>query len=64
MNVRHRVFESSTQSREELCDDAGQFATQVGREKPINVSVAASGGTEMFGHGGRGLIVVWYFARR
>ena len=61
MNVRHKVFESSTQSWEELCDEAGQFATQVGRENLINISLAASGGTEMFGHGGRGLIVVWYW---
>ena len=61
MNVQHQVFESSTQSWEELCDEADQFATQVGREKLINISVAASGGTEMFGHGGRGLIVVWYW---
>jgi hypothetical protein len=61
MTARHRIFESRTKSWEELCEDATTFATEVGREKLINISVAASGGTEMFGHGGRGLIVVWYW---
>lgn len=61
MTARHRIFESRTRSWEELCEDATTFATEVGREKLINISVAASGGTEMFGHGGRGLIVVWYW---
>jgi hypothetical protein len=37
------------------------FATQVGRERLINISVAASGGTDAFGIGGTGVIVVWFW---
>lgn len=61
MTARHRIFESSTKPWEDLCSEATAFATQIGRERLINISVAASGGTEMFGAGGRGLIVVWYW---
>ena len=61
MTVRHRIFESATRSWESLCDEAAECATEVGREKLINLSVAASGGTEGFGLAGRGVIVVWYW---
>ena len=61
MTVKHQVFESSSQSWESLCDDVAEFASQLGREKLINISVAASGGTEIFGSGGNGVIVVWYW---
>ena len=61
MSVRHRIFESSTKPWEDLCSEATTFATSVGKERLINISLAASGGTEVFGHGGRGLIVVWYW---
>jgi hypothetical protein len=59
--ARHRVFESSTQSWDELCAEATAFATEIGRERLINISVAASGGTNFMGHGGNGVIVVWYW---
>ena len=61
MTVKHRMFESSTKSWQELCAEATAFATEVGRERLINISLAASGGTEAFGFGGKGLIVVWYW---
>jgi hypothetical protein len=61
MTVRHRIFESSTKSWDDLCQEATAFASEVGRERLINISLAASGGTEVFGHGGKGLIVVWYW---
>jgi hypothetical protein len=61
MRVQHRIFESATKSWEDLCDEAAEFATEVGRERLINLSVAASGGTEGFGFAGRGVIVVWYW---
>ena len=61
MTVRHRIFESTTKSWDELCQEATAFATEIGRERLINISVAAGGGTELFGHGGRGVIVVWYW---
>lgn len=59
--VRHRIFESQSKSWDVLCQEATAFATQVGRQNLINISVGASGGTELFGHGGRGVIVVWYW---
>ena len=61
MSVQHRIFESSSKSWETLCADAAAFATETGRERLINISVAASGGTEGFGFGGKGVIVVWYW---
>lgn len=61
MIVRHRIFESSTKSWEDLCTEATEFATSVGRERLINISLGAGGGTEILGLGGRGLIVVWYW---
>jgi hypothetical protein len=61
MTVRHRIFDSTTKSWEDLCADATAFATGVGRANLINISLAASGGTDFWGHGGRGVIVVWYW---
>jgi hypothetical protein len=61
MTVQHRVFESSSKSWERLCAAASAFASEVGRERLINISVAASGGTDVFGLGGSGVIVVWYW---
>ena len=61
MTAKHRIFESRTKSWEDLCKDATTFATEIGREKLINISVAASGGTNMLGSGGNGVIVVWYW---
>ena len=49
MRVQYRIFESATRSWEDLCDEAAEFASEVGRDKLINLSVAASGGTEGFG---------------
>ena len=61
MSVRHRIFESSSKSWEQLAQEASEFASSVGKERLINISLAASGGTEIFGHGGRGLLIVWYW---
>ena len=61
MTVRHRIFESNTKSWDDLCKAATAFATEIGRERVINISVAASGGTNMLGSGGNGVIVVWYW---
>jgi hypothetical protein len=61
MSVQHRIFASSTKAWEALCAEASAFASEIGREKLINISVAASGGTEWFGRGGSGVIVVWYW---
>ena len=61
MTVQSHQFTSSSKSWEELCAEASAFATQVGRERLINISVAASGGTDVFGIGGTGVIVVWFW---
>ena len=61
MTVQSRVFSSSSMSWEALCSDASVFASEIGRERLINISVAASGGTDVFGLGGTGVIVVWYW---
>jgi hypothetical protein len=61
MSVQFRIFQSSSKTWEAICGEACAFATEVGKERLINISVAAQGGTELFGHGGRGLIVVWYW---
>jgi hypothetical protein len=61
MRVQSRVFVSSSKSWEDLCDEVAAFATDVGRERLINISVAASGGTELFAIGGKGVVVVWYW---
>jgi hypothetical protein len=42
-------------SWEALCAEASAFATEVGKERLINISVAASGGSDVFGFGGSGV---------
>ena len=64
MSVQHRIFASSTKAWEALCAEASAFASEIGREKLINISVAASGGDDIFGRGGSGVIVVWYWGVR
>ena len=61
MTVQSRVFSSSSESWETLCAAAAAFASEVGRQKLINISVAASGGTDMLGLGGTGVVIVWYW---
>jgi hypothetical protein len=61
MTVQSRLFSSSSKSWEALCTDAAAFATEVGRERLISISVAASGGTDVFGLGGAGVVVVWFW---
>ena len=61
MTVQSRLFSSSSRSWEALCAEASAFATEVGKERLINISVAASGGNEVFGFGGSGVIVVWFW---
>jgi hypothetical protein len=61
MTVHHRIFESSSKSWEQMCSEAEAFASGVGKQNLINISLAASGGTDAFGLGGKGLIIVWYW---
>jgi hypothetical protein len=53
MTVQHRIFESSSKSWEVLCDEASAFASDIGTERIINISVAAAGGTDLLGLGAR-----------
>ena len=63
MKVQCKLFSSSTRSWEELIDEATEFATGVGRDRLVNISVSASGGADLFGFGGKGAIFVWYWDR-
>jgi hypothetical protein len=55
MQVRHRVFSGLFKSWDSLCQDAAAFATEVGRERLINISVMQAES------GGKGMIFVWYW---
>ena len=55
VRVRHKLFKSSFRSWEDLCDEAAEFATTVGRDRLINISVSQADS------GGQGVIFVWYW---
>jgi hypothetical protein len=61
MKVQCKLFSSSIRKWDELMAEAGAFASNVGRDRLINISVSASGGTDLFGLGGQGAIFVWYW---
>jgi len=61
VRVQCKMFSSSTQSWARLIEEATEFATNIGRDRLINVSVSTSGGTDLFGVGGQGAIFVWYW---
>lgn len=52
----------TTKSWQALCSEAADFATDVGRERLISISVAATGGAEIGGVGACGIIAVWYWS--
>ena len=55
MRVQVKLFKSTVKSWATLCDEAAAFASEVGRERLINISVA---GADV---GGQGVIFVWYW---
>jgi len=61
MRVQCKLFSSSTREWNDLVADATEFASGVGKERLINISVSASGGTDLFGFGAQGAIFVWYW---
>jgi hypothetical protein len=61
MVLKAKVFESSMKSWEAMCSEVSEFATEVGPERLVNVSMASSGGGEWSGVGAFGTIVVWYW---
>ena len=46
MQVRHKLFQSSFKSWDSLCEEAAAFATGIGRDRLITISVtqAETGG--------------------
>jgi len=61
MRVQSKMFSSSTKPWEHMVAEAAEFATSIGRERLINMSVSAAGGSDLFGFGGQGAIFVWYW---
>jgi hypothetical protein len=61
MIVKSQVFKSASESWESMCTEVSDFASQLGPDRLINISVAAAGGQELFGMGAEGVIVVWYW---
>jgi hypothetical protein len=55
MQVRFKLFKSSFKTWESLCEEATAFATDVGRDRLINISVSQADS------GGQGVIFVWYW---
>jgi hypothetical protein len=61
MEVKCETFGSSTKSWDALVAEAGRFATDVGKDRLISISVSEGGGTDLLGYGSRGMIFVWYW---
>ena len=61
MRVQCKMFSSSTRSWDHLVAEASEFATSVGHDRLINMSVSTAGGSDLFGVGGQGAIFVWYW---
>jgi hypothetical protein len=55
VQVRHKLFKSTLKSWETLCEEAAAFASKVGKDRLINISVT-QGDT-----GGKGVIFVWFW---
>ena len=53
MQVTFKSYQSLTRSWDDLRQDAAQFASGVGRENLINITVTAQGGI--------GILTVWYW---
>ena len=54
MSVQTKIFKATFDSWETMCQEAGQFATSVGRERLISISHSADNS--------QGVIIVWYWA--
>ena len=54
--VKSMIFKSSFSSWQEMCDEAAEFATRVGRKNLISISQSADNS--------QGVIVVWYWGER
>jgi hypothetical protein len=61
MRTTFQHFSSTSQSWESMFDEAAAFATEVGPDRLIGISHSHGGGSEMWGHGGSGVVTVWYW---
>jgi hypothetical protein len=55
MRVQCRLFESTFKSWEALCAEAAAFATNVGKDRLISISVSQAD------TGGKGVVFVWFW---
>ena len=53
MQVKFEIFKSSVKSWQKLCAEAAAFASNIGRERLVNIAVAEDQT--------KGVIVVWYW---
>ena len=58
MQVKYKVFQSSTRSWESLFDEAAAFGSEVGRDRLIGISHSEG----RHDWGGNGVITVWYWS--
>ena len=56
MKVTARILRSATHSWERMVEEASEFASSIGRDALINISVSAP-------PSGEGVIVVWYWEK-
>jgi hypothetical protein len=61
MKVKSKLFKSSSRSWDAMCEDVSEFASTLGPERLINISMSAAGGVDIGGAGAEGVIIVWYW---
>jgi len=61
MKLNAKIFESTSMSWEEMCEEVSQFASTIRADRLFNISVTAAGGADIGGRGARGTIIVWYW---
>jgi hypothetical protein len=61
MKLRAEIFESASKSWEQMCEEVSLFASTIGKDQLVNISVAAAGGVDLGGAGSRGTLIVWYW---
>jgi hypothetical protein len=61
MKLTAKIFESTSMSWEQMCEEVSQFASTIRADRLFNISVTAAGGADIGGRGARGTIIVWYW---
>lgn len=54
MRVKHKLFRATFKSWDAMCEEAAKFATTIGQDRLINISVTGE-------QGGQGVVFVWYW---